>query len=429
MIGLRVPGDKSVSHRALLLAPLADGESRIEGLGDGADVRSSLAAMRALGARIETAPSRHGGLDATVHGGPLAAPGVPLDCGNSGTTARLLAGILAGTGLGATLDGDRSLRQRPMRRVIYPLQAMGLRARYLGSPGRLPVRFDPRATGTLRTLRHRARVASAQVKSALLLAGATARVRVSVVEPARSRDHTERMLRAMGAPLETADTGEGHEAILDPAGWDGRLAALDLAVPGDPSSAAFLVGAALLADRELRIEGVSENPTRTAFLDVLADMGVRLARSAYAGAGCEPTGDWVVRGGVALAPFDLGGARIPSLIDELPLLSVLATRAGGRSVFRDAGELRVKESDRIGLLARNLSALGVRVEELSEGLAIHGTERRLEGVVETGGDHRMAMAFGVLGVDPRADIQVDDPDCAGVSFPGFWDAVDRIRGG
>lgn len=429
MIRLRVPGDKSVSHRALLFAPLADGESRIEGLGDGADVRTSLAVMRALGARIETAPSARGGLDATIRGGPLAAPDVVLDCGNSGTTARLLAGILAGSGLGATLDGDRSLRARPMRRVVYPLQAMGLRARYLETPGRLPVRFEPRATGTLRTLRHRARVASAQVKSALLLAAATARVRVSVLEPARSRDHTERLLRAMGAPLSTTATGEGHEATLDPEGWDGSLAPLDLAVPGDPSSAAFLVGAALLAGRDLRVEGVSENPTRTAFLDVLADMGARLERSADPGSGCEPAGDWVVRAGGALAPFDIGGERIPSLIDELPLLSVLAARAAGRSVFRDAGELRVKESDRIGLLARNLSGLGVRVEELPEGLAIHGTERRLEGAVETGGDHRMAMAFGVLGVDPHAEVRVDDPGCASVSFPGFWEALERIRGG
>ena len=429
MIELRVPGDKSVSHRALLIASLADGVSRISGLGDGADVRSSLAVMRALGAGIDTMPAASGGLDATVRGGPLAASGGVLDCGNSGTTARLLAGILAGSGLGGTLDGDASLRARPMRRVIYPLQAMGLRARYLGSPGRLPVRLEPRSSGTFRTLRHRARVASAQVKSALLLAGVTARVRVCVLEPARSRDHTERLLREMGAPLETAEVEEGFEAAIDPAGWDGRLVPLDLSIPGDPSSAAFLVGAALLAGRGVRIEGVSENPTRTAFLDVLAGMGARIERSATSMSGGEPIGEWIVHAGAALDPFDLGGARIPSLIDELPLLSVLAARAAGRSVFRDAGELRVKESDRIGLLAENLAGLGVRVEELPEGLAIQGTPGRLEGRVRTGGDHRMAMAFGVLGVDPAASVRVDDPGCAAISFPGFWDLLERIRHG
>lgn len=429
MITFRLPGDKSVSHRAVLLAPLATGVSRIEGLGDGADVTSSLAVMRALGADIETARSARGGLDATVRGHPLTAPAGTLDCGNSGTTARLLAGILAGTGVGATLDGDPSLRARPMRRVIYPLQAMGLRARYLADPGRLPVRLEPRATGTLRTLRHRARVASAQVKSAILLAGVTGRVRVSVLEPARSRDHTERMLRAMGAPLGTAETEAGHAASFEPEGWDGQLAPLDLVVPGDPSSAAFLLGAALLAGRDVRIEGVSENPTRTAFLDVLGAMGARVERTAGAKSGGEPAGDWVVRGEPALEPFDLGGTCIPSLIDELPLLSVLATRAAGRSVFRDAGELRVKESDRIGLLAENLAALGVRVEELPEGLAIHGTDAHLEGRVRTGGDHRIAMAFGVLGADPRARVEVDDPACAGVSFPAFWDSLEHLRHG
>lgn len=429
MIDLRVPGDKSVSHRAVLLAPLATGVSRIEGLGDGADVATSLAVMRALGARIETARSARAGLDATIEGHVLAEPAGTLDCGNSGTTARLLIGILAGAGIGATLDGDASLRARPMRRVVYPLQAMGLRAHYLGGAGRLPLRLEPRATGTLRTLRHRARVASAQVKSAILLAGVTGRVRVSVLEPARSRDHTERMLRAMGVPLGTAETESGHEASLDPDAWDGRLTPLDLVIPGDPSSAAFLVGAALLAGRDVRIEGVSENPTRTAFLDVLAEMGARVERSAGQESGGEPAGDWLVRADAALEPFDLGGRRIPSLIDELPLLSVLSARAAGRSVFRDAGELRVKESDRIGLMAENLSALGVEVEELPEGLAIHGTDRRLEGRVRTGGDHRMAMAFGTLGLDPRARVEVDDPACAGVSFPGFWDLLERIRHG
>jgi len=429
VISLRVPGDKSVSHRALLFAPLADGVSRIRGLGDGADILSTLAVVRALGAEVDTRPAERGGLDATVRGGPLSSPAGALECGNSGTTARLVAGILAGSGVGGTLDGDPSLRARPMRRVIYPLQAMGLRAEYLGAAGCLPVRLRPRRSGSLRTLRHRARVASAQVKSALLLAGVTARVPVSVVEPARSRDHTERMLRAMGAPLETRPVQGGYEAALDPTGWDGRLAPLDLTVPGDPSSAAFLVGAALLAGRACRIERVSVNPTRVAFLDVLSSMGVRVEAGADSETGGEPLGEWRVHPTERLEPFEVGGSDIPTLIDELPLLAVLAARAAGRSVIRDAGELRVKESDRLGLLARNLGELGVKVEQLADGLAVQGTRDPLAGRVRTDGDHRIAMAFGTLGVDPGAAVEIDDPECVSVSFPGFWTSLGEVERG
>ncbi len=430
MIRVRVPGDKSISHRAALIAPLASSASVVRGLSDGADVRASVGAMRRLGAAVEC-EEEEGGLTIRCAGGGLEVASAPrLDCGNSGTTARLLAGILAGSGVAAVLDGDSSLRSRPMRRVIYPLQAMGARVEYDGEPERLPVRLRGRATGTLRTLRHRGRVASAQVKSAILLAGVLARVRVEVSEPALSRDHTERMLVEMGVPLafDPGRTGAG-EVRFDPSDWEGALDGLRMTVPGDPSSAAFLIGASLLGGRTVRVADVAANPGRIGFLSVLEAMGAGIDRDPAPTEGGEPRETWTVHPPDDLRAFSIGGDLIPRVIDEIPLLAVLAARARGRSEIRDAAELRVKESDRLAALARTLGKLGVVVEEKPDGLTIQGRAGRLRGDVETRGDHRIAMAFGVLEAAGDADLRIDDRSCADVSYPDFWDALEPFRRG
>jgi len=428
VIRVRVPGDKSISHRALLFATLAGDASSLRGLGDGADVRTTVSLVGRLGADVAVDVSGAGrGLDARVEPATLRAPRSTLECGNSGTTARLGVGLLAGLGLEALMDGDESLRARPMGRVMYPLQAMGARIDYLGSPERLPVELHGRASGSLRPLRHRTRVASAQVKSAILLAGLAGRVHVEVVEPVQSRDHSERLLSAMGAPIRVRPGERGHEVRFDPAGWDGRLRGLDLDIPGDPSSAAFLIAAAVLRKVSIALDGVSDNPTRTAFLDVLSAMGVEVERIPAGDAGGEPIASWVIRPPSRLAPFRVAGPMLPRLIDELPVLAALAARAGGVSEIRDAAELRVKESDRLESLVTNLRALGVSVEDHAAGMSIHGTSAPLAGTVLARGDHRIAMAFGMLGAGPDARISIDDPGCASISFPGFWSELERIR--
>lgn len=428
MIRVRLPGDKSISHRAALLAPLAASGSVIRGLSTGEDVRASVRATRSLGAAVECIADEDGLTIRCSGGGFTPGGGARVDCGNSGTTARLLSGVLAGTGVGAVLDGDASLRGRPMRRIVYPLQAMGARIEYEDVPERLPLRVRVRATGRLRPLRHRTRVASAQVKSAVLLAGVLGRVRVVVSEPALSRDHTERMLAAMGAPVDfdPGRSGPG-EAGFDPAGWGGELKGFDMTVPGDPSSAAFLIGAALLGERAVRVEGVAANPGRTGFLAVLEEMGAVITREVLPERAGEPVETWSVEPGDGLRGFSIGGMAIPGLIDEVPLLAALAARARGRSEIRDAAELRVKETDRLAVLARTLVSLGVRVDERPDGLVIEGRGGRLRGTVETEGDHRIAMAFGVLDAAGNAELTIDDPDCAAVSFPGFHEALAPFR--
>lgn len=421
---LRPPGDKSISHRVLMLAGLADGTSRVENLLDAADVRSTAAVLRGIGARI---PEDWSGTVELPGGASWRDAGAVLDCGNSGTTARLGAGLVAGLGRAAVLDGDASLRRRPMDRVVYPLQAMGARIRYEGETGRLPISLSARATGSLRTLRHRPRVASAQVKSCLLLAGLASGTRVEVVEPGRSRDHTERLLRAMGAPIAFGPEGEGARALLEPE--DGRppLSPLRMRVPGDPSSAAFLVAAALLAGRSARVEGVSLNPTRTGYLEVLRRMGARIRTEETGEEGGEPVGDLVVE------PSELRGVEVPPsavprLLDEVPILAVLGARAEGTLAIRGAEELRVKESDRLALVAGNLEALGVSCRETADGLEVAGSGSPLSGEVLTEGDHRIAMAFAVLGTAPGCRIRVDRPECVGVSYPGFWEDLSRAAG-
>jgi 3-phosphoshikimate 1-carboxyvinyltransferase len=386
------------------------------------DVEATARALVALGGDLIERP------DHVEVRGPtrFTNPTAPIHCGNSGTTARLLAGLVGGLGLSATLDGDASLRGRPMRRVVYPLQAMGARMEHIGDPDRLPLQLHPRTSGALRPLRHRPRVASAQVKSALLLAGVTARVSVEVREPGRSRDHTERMLDALGAPVTTASDGDGSRIRLEADGWDGALMPFELEVPGDPSSAAFLIAAALLQHHPILVQGVALNPTRTAFLEILKTMGAGVEQRVHESAVGEPVGEILVEPPSRLTPFVIERRLVPQLIDEIPVLSVLAAHADGQSRIEGAGELRFKESDRLGRIATNLKALGAHCRELAEGLEIDGQDAALIGRVATGGDHRIAMAFGILTTIRRNEIEIDDPECVQVSFPEFWRTLRRI---
>jgi 3-phosphoshikimate 1-carboxyvinyltransferase len=414
---VRAPGDKSITHRALLLAALGRGVSHLGGALTSLDARSSARVLRQLGAEIS--PLREGDVLAIKGRGRFRAPDRTLDCGNSGTTTRLLLGLLAGHRFRATLTGDASLRQRPMRRVTVPLTEMGARFEEGGGDG-LPLTIRG---GTLRPIRYAMPVSSAQIKSALLLAGMIGQVPVDLLEPnGRSRDHTERMLRAFGFAVGERD------------GWiefrpGGRVEPFDIQVPGDPSSAAFLVGASILAEGgELRIAGVGVNPTRTGFLRVLERMGAPVAVDASDTSFGEPVADLIARP-AALRRTEVTAGEIPGLIDEIPMLAVLASRAAGETIFCDVGELRVKESDRLGLIAGNIRAVGGKAEVRGDDLHVEGVASPPRGTVRTAADHRIAMAFSVLGTLPGARIAIDDTACAAVSFPGFPETLRRIRAG
>lgn len=413
---VRVPGDKSITHRALLFAALTRGTSHVGGALTSLDARSSARVLRALGAEIS--PLRPESVVTILGRGRLHRPAGVLDCGNSGTTTRLLLGLLAAHRFPATLTGDASLRRRPMRRVTAPLTRMGARFDQPDGDG-LPLTVHG---GRLAPLRYELPVSSAQIKSALLLAGLAGGVGLELREPqGRSRDHTERMLRAFGY------------RVVEDGGWirfspDGRLQPFELQVPGDPSSAAFLVGAAILAQGgDLRVAGVDLNPTRTGFLPVLQRMGAAVEVEDVSEHYGEPVGNLVVR------PARLRGAEvmpgeIAGLIDEIPLLAVLASRAEGVTVFREVGELRVKESDRLSLIAENLRAVGGTAEVSGDDLHVRGGEAPPRGAVRTAGDHRIAMAFAVLGTVPGARIRVDDMACAAVSFPRFPETLRGLAG-
>jgi len=411
---VRAPGDKSITHRALLLAALGRGVSHVGGALTSLDARSSARVLRQLGAEIS--PLREGDVLAIRGRGRFRRPARTLDCGNSGTTTRLLLGLLAGHRFRATLTGDASLRRRPMRRVTVPLSEMGARFEERGGDG-LPLTVRG---GTLRPIRYAMPVSSAQIKSSLLLAGLVGEVEVDLLEPSgRSRDHTERMLRALGC-----DVGERDGWIEFRPG--GRIQPFDIQVPGDPSSAAFLVGAAVLAEGgELRIAGVGVNPTRTGFLRVLERMGAPVTVDATDTSFGEPVADLIARP-AALRPTEVTAGEIPGLIDEIPMLAVLASRAAGETVFRDVGELRVKESDRLELIAENIRAVGGKAEVRGDDLHVEGVESPPRGSVRTAADHRVAMAFAVLGSLPGAKVAIDDMACAAVSFPDFPEALRRI---
>ncbi len=445
-VDITVPGDKSISHRALLLAALATGESRISGLLDAADTRATAAALRDLGFAVPAELTgeirvRGAGLDG------IRPRGLEIDCANSGTTARLLLGLLAGCDAEAVLTGDASLRRRPMRRVTEPLADAGARYDELGESGRLPI--GVRGRSPLAPIRAANPRSSAQVKSALLLAGLTGHARVDVTSPLPSRDHTERMLLAMGA---TVETWRSHAGTLEEAGHPGGgkagrahgvreaagervasapvdlLSPVDLTVPGDISAAAFFLGLAALAGRPVRITGVGLNPGRIGVLEVLRAMGARIEATQTRVSAGEPVGDVEAAPGDGLRGVRVAPDRIPSLIDEVPVLAVVAARAEGATRFEGVAELRVKESDRVAALCGNLRALGVEAEEEEDAFTVIGRPgARLIGEVEARGDHRIAMAFGILGAARGNDITVSGADSVSISYPGFWRALERVR--
>ncbi len=410
---VRVPGDKSISHRSLILACLAEGESRVAGILDSEDVRSTAGALRTMGANIPELSSemRIGGLG--LRG--LRPPTLALDCGNSGTTTRLLAGLVAGHPFAARFEGDASLSRRPMKRVAEPLTYMGAQFDFEHGDG-LPMTVHG---VDLRSIDWDTKSASAQVKSAILLAGLVSEVEVRVTESSRSRDHTERMLRSMGVDVEN----DGNQVCLRPAR---RLTPLDLAVPADPSSAAFFVALASLAESgELQLDDVCLNPTRIGFISAIKRMGGDIRVTARATEGGEETGTLTVH------PAPLGNLRItsadvPSLIDELPLLACVAAAAGVELEITGAAELRVKESDRISVVVRNLRAVGAKADELPDGLRVRPGAREFSGIVDPQGDHRIAMAFGVLSAVSGNRIEIRNPDVVAVSYPGFWEDLKRV---
>jgi 3-phosphoshikimate 1-carboxyvinyltransferase len=415
---IRVPGDKSITHRALLFAALARGESRIRNALVALDTGSTAACLRTLGVAVP--PLTDQDLRLTCGGfRAFREPADWLDCGNSGTTARLLLGTLSGCPFRSVLTGDASLRSRPMRRVTHPLAAAGAVFDELGEADRLPVRVHG---GALRPIDYVSPHASAQVKSALVLAALTADVSARVQEPHRSRDHTERILAAMGAAVAATTMPGGHVVTLEP----GReLRPLDVTVPGDFSSATFFLAFGLLGQAPVHIERIGTNATRTGFLDVVARMGGRIALSAHGVDGGEPVADAIASPSV-LHATDIDTADVVRAIDEVPILAMLAARAQGESRITGAAELRVKESDRIRALAENLRAVGVIAEELADGLVIQGTRAPLRGHVRACGDHRIAMAFGILGALPGNEIHIDEPATAAVSFPEFWSQLRPI---
>lgn len=396
----RVPGDKSLAHRALLFAALAQGTSHLRHLPLGEDVLSTARCLRTLGVPLEA-----DGDETVVRGGALRPPTASLDAGNSGTTTRLLAGILAGQPFDSCLDGDASLRARPMDRIIRPLEAMG--GQLEGTAGRVPLRiFGRRLSG----IEYELPVASAQVKSAVLLAGLTAEGQTVVRERHASRDHTERMLQAMGAPLEREGLVTRVEA--------GPLRPLDFTVPGDLSSAAFLITAALLTGGAVTIPDVGLNPTRTGFLRVIERMGVQVTVADERLEAGEPVGTLRVAGAVEW-PIEVGAGEVPQLIDELPLVALLATQAPGRSRVSGAGELRVKETDRIAAISRGLGRLGACVRELPDGFTVDGGARLRGAPVSSEGDHRQAMMLAVAGLVAKGETEVEGAEASAVSYPEF----------
>ena len=407
---VRPPGDKSISHRVLMLAALAGGKSELTGLLTGDDVKSSARVLRQLGAEI----SRIQESGVRISGSRLQTPDSRLNCGNSGTTARLILGILAGQKFSATLTGDASLRRRPMRRVTEPLKEMGAVIREKGDG--LPLTIHG---GALRGLTYRSPVASAQVKSAILFAGLTGGVPVTIREPYRSRDHTERLLAHLGLGIHERDGAISYQPSAD------SIPPFTLSVPGDASSAAFLVAAAVLAEGgELTIENVGVNPTRIGFLVVLERMGAHVERVNLRDEGGEPVADLLVRP-AALKGTEVTAAEVPTLVDEVPVLAVLASRAHGATVFREVGELRVKESNRLELVAANLRAVGATAEARGNDLHVEGSERPPRGRVETALDHRLAMAFAVLGTLPRAEVRLSEERSVAISYPNFFRDLKR----
>ena len=426
---LRLPGDKSISHRALLLAALAAGESVIEGAGDGADVRSTAGIVAVLGAEVE----RHPGDGPTVTyrivspgADGLREPAAALDCGNSGTSLRLSAGMLAGLPMTTTLDGDDLLRGRPVARIIEPLRSMGAELHARQNDSLPPVTVVGRTP--LRAIEFATPVPSAQVKSAILLAGLRADGRTTVRESVATRDHTERMLRSRGVPVESTGSANGEMTVTVEGGL--TVHAVTERVPGDVSAAAFwLVAGAIHPDAELVLRDVGVNPTRRAVIDILRSMGADIEERPVGGADDgvgEPIADLVVRSST-LRAVELGPADVAAAIDEIPVLCLAAAVATGTTVIRGAGELRHKESDRIAGTAAGLRALGARVEVDGDDIRIIGGGILDGAETDSLDDHRLAMTFAIAGLVAKGVTTVGRPSSAAISYPGFFDDLERVR--
>jgi len=408
-----LPGDKSISHRVAILAALAAGTSRFRHFSSAGDCWSTLRCLEALGVDVvadvpgDAVAVRGGGFEA------LHAPAGTMDAGNSGSTLRMLAGVLASRPFQSTLDGDASLRARPVERVAVPLRAMGARIESTGGRPPMTIHGAP-----LRGMAHTLPVASAQVKTALLLAGLRAEGCTSVTEPTASRDHTERLLPCFGVPVRT----EGRTLSIE---GGARVTPFDMTVPGDPSSAAFLIVAALITrDARIRVEGVLLNPGRIAFIDVLRRMGA-VIRVGVLSHEPEPVG-WIEAETSALAGTEIEAAEVASLIDELPILAVAGAMAAGTFRIAGAEELRVKESDRIAAIATGLARMGARIEERPDGLVVEGGHPLHGAGVESHGDHRIAMSLAIAGLAAiSGDTTIEGAECAAVSFPDFFDVLDQ----
>ena len=409
-----LPADKSIAHRAAILAALASGESEIVGFSDAEDPQTTLACLRQLGVEME---EREDSLFILGRGPDgLQAPASPLDCGNSGTTMRLLAGVLATRPFRSVLTGDASLSRRPMERIAAPLRQMG--ARIEMTDGHAPLAI---IGGGLSAITSRLPVASAQVKSAVLLAGLGARGETTVVEPVPTRDHTERMLGLDVVEL----GGERHVSVE---GGREVMARLRV-VPKDVSAAAFfLVAGAIPESGIIEMPGVGMNPSRTALVDVLSAMGAPITVRNERDRAGEPLADLRVEASGGLVGVEVGGALIPNLIDEIPILAVAATQTEGTTTIRDAAELRVKETDRIEATAAVLSAMGARIEERPDGLVIEGGAALRGAEVDARGDHRIAMAAAVAALSASGATTIHGAEAAAVSFPGFWDALEAVAG-
>jgi len=405
------PGDKSISHRALMFAALADGDSRISNLPTGADVQSTRACLEACGIQIKDI-----GDDVVVTGGGFSDPDQPLDCGNSGTTIRLLLGLLASQGINATFIGDNSLSNRPMNRILDPLSQMELESN--SNEGKIPVTIYK---SNIKGITYQSPVASAQIKSAVLLAGLGADGKTSVTEPFLSRDHTEKMLKRLGANLSTNGVLSTTSRLISP------LSNFNLSVPGDPSTAAFFAAtAAIVPESEIILNGILHNPTRMGFYSALQKMG----------AGMDFIDTWEEAGETIgtlkvshqpLKGITITKDEVPGLIDELPIVVILATQANGKSEIRGAEELRVKECDRIHAVCKNLNKMGADIKELHDGFIIHGPKQLNGAEIKTFHDHRIAMAFTIAGLVANGDVMLDYPECVSISFPEFYSELERLR--
>jgi len=405
------PGDKSISHRSLMLAALVDGTSRISNLSTGADVMATCKCLEACGIQI-----RDDGDDVVITGGRFTDPKLPLDCGNSGTTTRLMLGLLAGQGINATFTGDYSLSNRPMNRILDPLSQMKLRSE--SYHGKLPITIHK---SDLNGTHYKSPIASAQVKSAILLAGLGASSDTSVTEPILSRDHTERMLQGMGAELFT----DGLTATVSPLKFS--LSPFELSVPGDPSTGAFFAAAAaMVPGSNIILNRILRNPTRIGFYSALYQMG--------GGLDCldqwDEAGEWIGKLNVfhqPLSGISITKNDVPRLIDELPILAILATQAEGKTKVHGAEELRVKECDRIHAVCTNLKRMGADIYELKDGFIIDGPTQLKGAEIETFHDHRIAMAFTIAGLVADGNVVLDEPECISISYPEFYDELARLK--